>query len=142
MIGAGSVVTKNITVPGVYAGNPAKKNKLERYKKMYVKFNDLSRIHKPIIKSSMSSFKKVVENSQFVLNKDIQNFENEYADFTGQKYALGCANGTDALEIILRGLDIGAGDEVIIPVNTFIATALAVSRTLQHLFLLTMMNFI
>ena len=96
---------------------------------MYVKFNDLSRIHKPIIKSSMSSFKKVVENSQFVLNKDIQNFENEYADFTGQKYALGCANGTDALEIILRGLDIGAGDEVIIPVNTFIATALAVSRT-------------
>ena len=39
---------------------------------MYVKFNDLSRIHKPIIKSSMSSFKKVVENSQFVLNKDIQ----------------------------------------------------------------------
>ena len=96
---------------------------------MYVKFNDLSRIHKPLIKDSLKEFSKAVENSQFVLNKDVQDFECQYAEFTGQKYALGCANGTDALEIILRGLEIGIGDEVIIPVNTFIATALAVSRT-------------
>ncbi len=96
---------------------------------MYVKFNDLSRIHKPLIKDSLKEFSKAVENSQFVLNQDVQDFECQYAEFTGQKYALGCANGTDALEIILRGLEIGNGDEVIIPVNTFIATALAVSRT-------------
>ena len=95
---------------------------------MKVPFNDLSRIHEPIIKSSLSEFEKIVKKSAFVLNEDIKKFETQYATFTNQKYSVSCANGTDALEIILRGLDIKSGDEVILPANTFIATALAVSR--------------
>jgi len=93
-----------------------------------VPFNDLSRIHKPILDESLRDFKKIVLNSGFVLNDDIKSFENEYATFSGQNYAVSCANGTDALEIILRALNIGKNDEVIIPNNSFIATAIAVTK--------------
>ena len=88
-----------------------------------VPFNDLSRIHKPILEESLRDFKKIVLNSGFVLNDDIKSFENEYATFSGLNYAVSCANGTDALEIILRA-NIGKNDEVIIPNNSFIATLL------------------
>ena len=63
------------------------------------------------------------------MNDDIKEFELEFARYTGQKYSVSCANGTDAIELILRGLDIGFGDEVILPTNSFIATSIAVSRT-------------
>jgi dTDP-4-amino-4,6-dideoxygalactose transaminase len=97
--------------------------------KTKVPFNDLSRIHNPIKKDILKDFEKVVENSQFVLNEDIKKFEDSFAKFTQSKYSISCANGTDAIELILRALDISVGDEVIVPSNTFIATALAVSRT-------------
>tara|TARA_A100001011_G_C14292251_1_gene836773 strand:- start:315 stop:1424 length:1110 start_codon:yes stop_codon:yes gene_type:complete len=93
-----------------------------------VPFNELSRIHKPILEESLRDFKKVVLKSGFVLNDEIKDFENEYASYSGQNYAVSCANGTDALEIILRSLNIGKNDEVIIPNNSFIATAIAVSK--------------
>ena len=96
---------------------------------MKVPFNDLTRIHEPIIKSSLKEFEKVVNKSAFILNEDIEKFEQEYSSFTKQKYSVSCANGTDALEIILRGLKITNGDEVILPTNSFVATALAVSRS-------------
>ena len=51
-----------------------------------------------------------------------------FSDFTESKYTVSCASGTDALELILRALEIGKNDEVILPTNTFIATALAVTR--------------
>ncbi len=95
----------------------------------YVPFNDLTRIHKPIISDSLKVFKNIIENSQFVLNDYIKEFEIEFAGYTGQKYSISCANGTDAIELILRGLDVGYGDEVILPTNSFIATSIAVSRT-------------
>ena len=97
--------------------------------KIKVPFNDLSRIHNPIKKDILKDFEKVIEQSQFVLNEDIKKFENNFAKFTKSKYSISCANGTDALELILRALGITVGDEVIVPSNTFIATALAVSRT-------------
>ena len=95
----------------------------------YVPFNDLSRIHKPLLNQSLKVFKEIVEESQFVLNDYIKQFEIEFAKFTGQKYSVSCANGTDAIELILRALEIGYGDEVILPTNSFIATSIAVSRT-------------
>ena len=94
-----------------------------------VTFNDLSRIHEPIKKEVLSEFEKVIDNSQFVLNSDIKKFEENFAKYTNSKYVISCANGTDAIELILRALDISDGDEVILPANTFIATALAVTRT-------------
>lgn len=96
---------------------------------MFVPFNDLSRIHNKIIDDSFSVFKKIVKNSQFVLNDYIKDFELNFSKFTGQKYTVSCANGTDAIELILRSLNIGYGDEVILPTNSFIATSIAVSRT-------------
>ena len=64
----------------------------------------------------------------FVGGPQVAAFEREYADFSGVQQCIGVANGTDAIEIALRGLGIGAGDECILPANTFIATAEAVRR--------------
>lgn len=96
---------------------------------MNVPFNDLTRIHKPIQTKILKNFEKLVNQSAFVLNKEIYEFEKKYAKYCGTRWAVSCSNGTDALELILRSLDIGYGDEVIIPSNTFIATALAVTRS-------------
>lgn len=93
-----------------------------------VPFNDLSRIHDNLINDSLKNFKNVIKNSEFVLNKYINQFEFDFANYTHQKYSISCANGTDAIELILRALDIGYGDEVILPANSFIATSIAVSR--------------
>ena len=95
---------------------------------MLVPFNDLSRIHKPLISDSLKVFGEIINQSQFVLNSHISKFEEDFAKYTKQKYSVSCANGTDAIELILKGLDIGLGDEVIVPTNSFIATAIAVSR--------------
>ena len=96
---------------------------------MKVPFNDLTRIHEPIIKECMDNFHDVVNRSAFVLNEEIFQFEDNFGKYCNQKYAISCANGTDALELILRGLGIGDGDEVIVPTNSFIATAIAVSKS-------------
>ena len=96
---------------------------------MFVPFNDLSRIHKPLINDSFKIFKQIVNESQFVLNSYVKQFESDFAKYTNQKYSVSCSNGTDAIELILRGLDIGIGDEVILPTNSFIATSIAVSRS-------------
>ncbi len=96
---------------------------------MVVPFNDLSRIHKPLVNDSLKVFKEIINESQFVLNNYISDFENEFAKYTKQKYSISCANGTDAIELILKGLGVGIGDEVIVPTNSFIATAIAVSRS-------------
>ena len=93
-----------------------------------IPFNDLSRIHRPIHEKVFTKFSSVVEQNRFVLNKEIGEFESLFSDLTHSKYTISCSSGTDALELILRALDIGDNDEVIIPTNSFIATALAVTR--------------
>ncbi len=95
---------------------------------MKVPFNDLSRIHKPIKASVLKKYNNVVDNNDFILNDDIKNFEEKFSIFTKQKYSISCSNGTDAIELILRGLGIGEGDEVIVPVNSFVATSFAVDN--------------
>jgi len=64
----------------------------------------------------------------FVGGKAVAEFEREYADFLGSAHCIGVANGTDALELALRALDVGRGHDVVLPANTFIATAEAVVR--------------
>jgi dTDP-4-amino-4,6-dideoxygalactose transaminase len=93
-----------------------------------VPFNDLSRIHEPIQRKILNKFSTVVNENRFVLNKEISEFECLFSEFTKSKYSISCSSGTDALELILRALDIGENDEVILPTNSFIATALAVTR--------------
>lgn len=74
-------------------------------------------------------FESVYQVSNFIMGKELEAFEEEYAAYCGTKYAIGCGNGLDALYLILEAMGIGKGDEVIVPSNTYIATALAVSRT-------------
>lgn len=93
-----------------------------------VPFNDLKRIHDPIEEKILSKFSKIVKQNSFVLNKEIAEFESLFSEFTNSKYSVGCSSGTDALELILRALDIGKNDEVVLPTNSFIATSLAVTR--------------
>ena len=64
----------------------------------------------------------------YILGQEVEAFESEFAAYCGVRHCIGVSNGLDALELILRGYGIGAGDEVIVPANTFIATWLAVSR--------------
>ncbi len=71
----------------------------------------------------------VLETAAFIGGKHVAAFEAAFSDYCGGKHAVGVGNGTDALYLTLRGLGLGASDEVIIPANTFIATAEAVSMT-------------
>lgn len=74
------------------------------------------------------AFSRVFERSWYILGEEGRLFEEEYSKYCGTEYCVGCGNGLDALTLILRAYDIGEGDEVIVPSNTFIATVLAVSR--------------
>jgi dTDP-4-amino-4,6-dideoxygalactose transaminase len=69
----------------------------------------------------------VMSKCNFILGQDVQDFEKEFADFVGAKHCVSVGSGTDALQLILRGLGIGPGDEVITVTNTFIATVEAIT---------------
>jgi dTDP-4-amino-4,6-dideoxygalactose transaminase len=75
------------------------------------------------------AYGRVMSSGWFVLGPEVEAFEEEFARYCGTKHCIGVANGLDALVLILKGYNIGPGDEVIVPANTFIATWLAVSQT-------------
>ncbi|TAP27078.1 DegT/DnrJ/EryC1/StrS family aminotransferase [Arthrobacter sp. S41] len=75
------------------------------------------------------SLAQIFENTAFIGGAAVTDFEQSYASFLGSGHCVGVGNGTDALELALRASGIGPGDEVILPANTFIATAEAVSLT-------------
>jgi dTDP-4-amino-4,6-dideoxygalactose transaminase len=72
---------------------------------------------------------QVMSTTSFVLGPQVDRFEQEYAEFCSVGHCIGVGNGTDAIELALRAAGIGAGDEVVIPANTFVATAEAVVRS-------------
>ncbi|MDZ7374211.1 MAG: DegT/DnrJ/EryC1/StrS family aminotransferase [candidate division KSB1 bacterium] len=74
-----------------------------------------------------SALARVLERCDFILGSEVENFERRFAEYLGVAHAVGVSSGLDALHLALRTLGIGPGDEVIIPANTFVATALAVS---------------
>lgn len=73
-----------------------------------------------------AEWQRVFANTSYVLGPAVTAFEQEFAAYSGVDHCIGVANGGDALELCLRALDIGHGDEVIVPANTFAATAMAV----------------
>jgi dTDP-4-amino-4,6-dideoxygalactose transaminase len=89
---------------------------------------DLAAQHREVATQVAAGFATVLETTAFILGKAVKDFEDAYAEFVGAKHCIGVANGTDALELAVRAIGIGRGDEVILPANTFIATALAVAR--------------
>jgi len=92
-----------------------------------IKSTDFSFVTKRINKELKEATNRVIDSNFYILGKEVENFEREFANYLGVKYCIGVGNGLEALHIILRAYDIGEGDEVIIPSNTYIATALAVS---------------
>ncbi|MEW5741419.1 MAG: DegT/DnrJ/EryC1/StrS family aminotransferase [Myxococcota bacterium] len=70
----------------------------------------------------------VLSSGQYILGPEVEAFEREYAAFSGVKHCVGVANGTDALELLVRAAGLGAHDEVVVPANSFVASALAVER--------------
>ena len=89
---------------------------------------DLGAQHREIEGEVRRGFDEVFAESSFILGPAVGEFESEFARFSGVEHCVGVANGTDALELALRAAGIGSGDEVILPANTFIASALAVLR--------------
>lgn len=75
------------------------------------------------------AYQRVMESGWYVLGKEVNAFEQEFAEYCKAGYCVSVANGLEALHLILRGYGIGPGDEVIVPSNTYIATWLAVSQT-------------
>ncbi|MDO8638385.1 MAG: DegT/DnrJ/EryC1/StrS family aminotransferase [Candidatus Daviesbacteria bacterium] len=96
---------------------------------MIINFVDLRRQYKSIKSEIDSAIKNILTSSQFILGSDCIEFEKEFAKFVGVKYAVGVGNGLSALELGMRALDIGEGDEVLTPANSFIASSEAVSFT-------------
>jgi dTDP-4-amino-4,6-dideoxygalactose transaminase len=89
---------------------------------------DLRLQHQAIADEIAQGFAAVFDEAAFILGPAVEEFETAYAAFVGAKHCVGVANGTDALELALRAAGVDADAEVLLPANTFIATALAVLR--------------
>ena len=90
---------------------------------------DVRAAHAEVEGSVRAGFDRVLASGVFILGPEVAAFEEEFAHFVGSRHCVALSNGTDALELALRAAGVGAGDEVLVPVNTFAATALAVVRT-------------
>lgn len=76
-----------------------------------------------------AAFERVYQRSWYIEGEEDAAFEKDFADYCGVEHCIGCGNGLDALMLALKALGVGAGDEVLVPSNTYIATALAVTYT-------------
>jgi dTDP-4-amino-4,6-dideoxygalactose transaminase len=94
-----------------------------------VPFNDLSRIHLPLLGEFKDELTKLVESSNLVLGQAVSNFEDDLAIAEDCNFALGVNNGTSAIELALKSLDVGPGDEVITTAFTFVATCFSILQT-------------
>lgn len=94
-----------------------------------VPFLDLKTINLECRDKLEAAASRVISSGWYVLGQEVANFEADYASYCAAEYCVGVANGLDALALALRAMGIGAGDEVIVPSNTYIATWLAVSQT-------------
>jgi len=95
---------------------------------MKIPFLNFDGLHNPIRKDLINAFKGVLDSNWFIMGSQLEDFEKEYAVWNGVKHCVGVSNGLDALTLALKALEIGPNDEVIVPSNTYIATALAVSN--------------
>ena len=92
-----------------------------------IPFLDMKSVYAELKPELDAAYARVMESGWFVLGKEVEAFEQEYAAFCGTRHCVGLGNGLEALELTLRAWDLGAGDEVIVPSNTYIATWLAVT---------------
>lgn len=96
---------------------------------MRVPFVSFKPLERELDREIRAAFERVYERSWYIEGEEDKKFEEDFAKYCGMEYCVGVGNGLDALVLILKALGIGAGDEVIVPSNTYIATALAVTYT-------------
>lgn len=92
-----------------------------------IKFLDLHAVNERYRGELDAAIKRVLDSGWYLLGKECEAFEREFAAYCGTKHAIGCANGLDALKLIIKAYGIGPGDEVIAPSNTYIASLIAIS---------------
>jgi len=92
-----------------------------------VPFLDLKALYLEVKEEMDTAYRRVMESGWYILGQEVAAFEQEFAGYCGVKHCIGVGNGLDALHLILRAMEIGPGDEVIVPANTYIATWLAVT---------------
>lgn len=95
---------------------------------MNIPFLDLKATNLEYAAELEGAFRRVMDSGWYILGKEVESFEAEFAAYCNAQHAIGVANGLDAIFLILKGYSIGAGDEVIVPSNTYIATWLAASH--------------
>lgn len=93
-----------------------------------VPFLDLKQLHDSIRAQIDDAYRRVLDSGWFIMGPELAAFEEEFAAYSEVKHCIGVGNGLEALHLVLRAYDIGPGDEVIVPSNTFIATWLAVTQ--------------
>lgn len=93
-----------------------------------IKFLDLHKINERFRVEIDKKIKQVIDSGWYLLGEEDKNFEQEFAKYCGVKHCIGCANGLDALNLIVKAYGFTKGDEIIVPANTYIATILAISE--------------
>jgi len=91
-------------------------------------FLDLKKINQRDRAGMEAAISRVLDSGWYILGREVEDFETEFAAYCGVGHAIGVANGLDALKLIIQGLGLGAGDEIIAPANTFIASLLAITQ--------------
>ncbi|MDO4973579.1 MAG: DegT/DnrJ/EryC1/StrS family aminotransferase [Eubacteriales bacterium] len=94
---------------------------------MNVLFADFAPMHQEIRDEMLGTFTDIYDKGWFIGGEPCTRFEEEFAAYCGAQYCVGCGNGLDSLHMILKAYGIGEGDEVIVPAQTYIATALAIT---------------
>lgn len=94
---------------------------------MMIKFLDLHAVNGRFRNEMDVALKRVLDSGWYLLGKEVDSFEQEFAAYIGVKHCIGVANGLDALNLIIRAYGFGPGDEIIVPANTYIASLLAIS---------------
>jgi dTDP-4-amino-4,6-dideoxygalactose transaminase len=111
-------------------GDNALEDKLEQQiSQQIIPLVDLKAQRAQLAQEIDQALQGVLSSCDFILGESVGRFEKAFAEYCGTRFAVGCNSGTDALQLALRALDIGPGDEVIVPAMTFVATAMAVSLT-------------
>ncbi|WP_338875620.1 DegT/DnrJ/EryC1/StrS family aminotransferase [Spirosoma sp. SC4-14] len=92
-----------------------------------IPFLDLGQINKPHQERIRQAADRVMESGWYILGREVETFENSFADFCGTRHCIGVANGLDALTLVLKAWDLPDRSEVIVPANTYIASVLSVT---------------
>ena len=93
-----------------------------------IKFLDLHKINERFRSEIDSKLKEVLDSGWYLLGEQNKVFESNFAKYCGTKHCIGCANGLEALTLIIRAYGFGAGDEIIVPANTYIASILSITE--------------